>query len=142
MSAIDTPAAEPAADAPTARVWRVEVHPADPADDPVGRGVAQALAQTGHQVILLDISDEILESAKKEIKGNIRVYNLFADKKLSISTAQILSNITFSTDYELLANADFVVENATEKWEIKKPIYHNQCYMYQPPQHDETRHRH
>ena len=90
----------------------------------MGRGVAQALAQTGHQVILLDISDEILESAKKEIKGNIRVYNLFADKKLSISTAQILSNITFSTDYELLANADFVVENATEKWEIKKPIYH------------------
>lgn len=90
----------------------------------MGRGVAQALAQTGHQVILLDISDEILASAKKEIKGNIRVYNLFADKKLTISTAQILSNITFSTDYDLLANADFVVENATEKWEIKQPIYH------------------
>ena len=90
----------------------------------MGRGVAQALAQTGHQVILLDISNEILASAKKEIKGNIRVYNLFAEKKLTISTAQILSNITFATDYELLANADFVVENATEKLEIKQPIYH------------------
>lgn len=90
----------------------------------MGRGVAQALAQTGHQVILLDISAEILERAKKEIKGNIRVYNLFSANKLTMSTAQILSNITFSTDYELLADADFVVENATEKWEIKKPIYH------------------
>jgi 3-hydroxybutyryl-CoA dehydrogenase len=90
----------------------------------MGRGVAQALAQTEHQVILLDISDEILASAKNEIKGNIRVYNLFANKKLTISAAEILSNITFSTDYELLADADFVVENATEKWEIKQPIYH------------------
>ena len=89
----------------------------------MGRGVAQALAQTGHQVILVDLSDEILASAKSEIKANIRVYNLFSKEKLTLSAEQILANITFSTDYTLLANADFVVENATEKWEVKQPIY-------------------
>lgn len=90
----------------------------------MGRGVAQALAQTGHQVILVDIADAILASAKHEIKGNIRVYNLFSKAKLTLGANEILSNIRFSTDYGLLAEADFVVENATEKWEIKQPIYH------------------
>lgn len=89
----------------------------------MGRGVAQTLAQTGHQVILLDLADEILNSAKQEIKRNIRTYNLFAKEKLTMSTDEILANITFSTDYGLLAAVDFLVENATEKWEIKKPIY-------------------
>ncbi|MCX6048531.1 MAG: 3-hydroxyacyl-CoA dehydrogenase NAD-binding domain-containing protein [Chloroflexi bacterium] len=89
----------------------------------MGRGVAQALAQTGHQVILVDLSDAILANAKTEIKANIRVYNLFAKEKLALGANEILSNITFSTDYGRLAEADFVVENATEKWEIKQPIY-------------------
>ena len=85
----------------------------------MGRGVAQTLAQTGHQVILLDLADEILDSAKQEIKGNIRTYNLFAKEKLAMSTDEILANITFSTDYELLAEVDFLVENATEKWKSR-----------------------
>jgi len=89
----------------------------------MGRGVAQTLAQTGHQVVLLDLTAEILASAQKEIKANIRTYNLFAKEKLMMSTDEILANITFSTDYGRLADVDFLVENATEKWEIKKPIY-------------------
>lgn len=89
----------------------------------MGRGVAQALAQTGHQVILVDLADAILASARNEIKGNIRTYNLFAKTKLTMSTEEILANITFATAYDRLAEADFVVENATEKWEIKQPIY-------------------
>jgi 3-hydroxybutyryl-CoA dehydrogenase len=89
----------------------------------MGRGVAQALAQTGHHVLLIDIADEILTRAKSEITANIRVYNLFAKEKLILGANQILANITFSTDYAVLADADFVIENATEKWEIKQPIY-------------------
>ena len=34
-----------------------------------------------------------------------------------------LSRITFTTDYEQLHDVDFVVENSTEKWHIKKEIY-------------------
>ena len=44
----------------------------------MGRGVAQALAQTGHQVILVDLAEPILASARNEINANIRTYNLFA----------------------------------------------------------------
>ncbi|MEG5035153.1 3-hydroxyacyl-CoA dehydrogenase NAD-binding domain-containing protein [Microcoleus sp. AT3-D2] len=89
----------------------------------MGIGVAQNLAQTGYQVILVDISEEILENAKQEIKKNIRFQTLFNKEKKVGSPDDILKKITFSTNYKLLDSADFVVENVTEKWDIKKEVY-------------------
>ena len=43
----------------------------------MGIGLAQNLAQTGHQVILIDISDEALEKAKVEIHKNVRFARMF-----------------------------------------------------------------
>lgn len=85
----------------------------------MGIGVSQNLAQTGHQVILLDVSDEILERAKQEIRNNIRFQNFFNKQNQSDSN-NILDRINFSTDYSVLSKAEFIVENATEKWNIKK----------------------
>lgn len=89
----------------------------------MGVGVAQNLAQTGYQVILVDISEAILESAEQEIKKNIRFQTLFNKEKKAGSPDEILKKITFSTNYKLLDSADFVVENVTEKWDIKKEVY-------------------
>ncbi|MEH2067470.1 MAG: 3-hydroxyacyl-CoA dehydrogenase NAD-binding domain-containing protein [Nostoc sp.] len=89
----------------------------------MGIGVSQSLAQTGHNVILLDISDKILEHAKQEIKNNLRFQQLFTKNKQVNQPDDILNKITFSTDYQLLEKAEFVIENATEKWQIKKNIY-------------------
>ena len=89
----------------------------------MGIGVAQNLAQTGYQVILVDISEAILENAEQEIKKNIRFQTLFNKEKKIGSPDDILKKITFSTNYKLLDSADFVVENVTEKWDIKKEVY-------------------
>jgi len=89
----------------------------------MGIGVSQNLAQTGYQVILVDISEEILEIAQQEIKKNIRFQTLFNKEKKVGSPDEILKKITFSTNYKLLDSADFVVENVTEKWDIKKEVY-------------------
>ncbi len=96
----------------------------------MGIGVAQNLAQTGHQVILVDISENILDKAKHEIRNNIRFQGFF---KKSVGEARqrhpqetpdgIIEKIEFSTNYKNLENADFVVENVTEKWDIKKQVY-------------------
>ena len=43
----------------------------------MGIGVAQNLSQTGHQVILVDISENILNKAKQEIRNNIRFQGFF-----------------------------------------------------------------
>ena len=53
----------------------------------MGIGVSQNLAQTGYQVILVDISEAILENAEQEIKKNIRFQTLFnKEKKLAAPT--------------------------------------------------------
>jgi len=89
----------------------------------MGIGVSQNLAQTGYQVILVDIAEAILESAEQEIKKNIRFQTLFNKEKKASSPDEIVKKITFSTNYKLLDSADFVVENVTEKWDIKKEVY-------------------
>ena len=87
----------------------------------MGAGVAQNLAQTGHQVILIDVSENALAKAEQEIKNNIRFQTLF--KKGTQNSLDALSNITFSVADELLRDVDFVIENVTEKWDIKRGVY-------------------
>ncbi|MBD2199782.1 MULTISPECIES: 3-hydroxyacyl-CoA dehydrogenase family protein [Calothrix] len=89
----------------------------------MGIGVAQNLAQTGHDVILVDIKAEILDKAQQEIKNNIRFQSLFQKTDKTINLEEVINRIEFSTDYKLLENADFVIENVTEKWDNKKQVY-------------------
>lgn len=89
----------------------------------MGVGVAQNLAQTGHRAILLDVSEEILDHARREIEKNVRFHAFFSKQKGGPSPAEVVASITFTTDYAPFAEADFVVENATEKEPIKREIY-------------------
>ena len=89
----------------------------------MGIGVAQNLAQTGHQVILIDVFEEILEKANQEIRNNIRFQGFFNKKEKPENPKIILNRIQFSTNYKLLDEVEFVIENVTEKWNIKKEVY-------------------
>lgn len=88
----------------------------------MGIGVAQNLSQTGHQVILVDISENILNKAKQEIRNNIRFQGFFKRNRQETPDG-IIEKMEFSTNYKILEDADFVVENVTEKWDIKREIY-------------------
>jgi 3-hydroxybutyryl-CoA dehydrogenase len=89
----------------------------------MGVGVAQDLAQHGHRVVLLDLSNEFLDRARAEIERNVRFHGFFTKQKGGPPPAEVLEKITFTTDYAPFAEADFVVENATEKVAIKERIY-------------------
>jgi 3-hydroxybutyryl-CoA dehydrogenase len=89
----------------------------------MGAGVAQSLAQTGQRVVLLDVSDAVLARARAEIEKNVRFHGMFTKTKGGPTAAGVLEKITFTTDYAPFAGADFVIENVTEKWEVKSPIY-------------------
>ncbi|MEH2262945.1 3-hydroxyacyl-CoA dehydrogenase family protein [Nostoc sp.] len=89
----------------------------------MGVGIAQNLAQTGHQVILVDISEDILDKAKHEIRNNIRFQGFFKKRDSTETPDNVLNKIEFSTNYKFLEKVDFVVENVTEKWDIKKQVY-------------------
>jgi len=89
----------------------------------MGRSVSQDLAQTGHQVILIDVSDDILDQARAEIKQNVRLYRLYNKAKSAENLDDILKRVSFSTDYQRLRDVDFVIENVREQWGLKKEVY-------------------
>ena len=89
----------------------------------MGVGVAQNLAQSNHRVVLLDITDEILERAQGEIVKNLRFEGLFSKHEKRADPAAIIERIRFVLDYRELREADYVIENVPERWEIKRPVY-------------------
>jgi 3-hydroxybutyryl-CoA dehydrogenase len=89
----------------------------------MGRGVAQALAQTNHQVILVDVVESTLTQAVHEIHQNLRFSGFFQPQANALDADELIGRITPTTDYAALKDVDFVIENATERWEIKQPIY-------------------
>src|SRR5262249_40864339 len=86
----------------------------------MGVGVAQSLAQSNYQVLLIDVADAILENARRQIKQSTRFQTFFRKSEGVPSSDTVLKKITFATDYEVLRKADFVIENATESWSIKQ----------------------
>ena len=89
----------------------------------MGIDLAQDLAQTGHRVVLIDVDDAVLEQARKRIAGKVRLHHLTAQGAERQDSAQVMGRIETATDYASLSDVDFVVENATEEWAIKQPIY-------------------
>ena len=89
----------------------------------MGIGVTQNLAQTNHEVVLVDLSEQILEKAKMEIKKNLRFQVLFNKTANKADPDEILNRIQFTTDYNALTDVNYLIENVTEKWEVKKEVY-------------------
>ncbi len=89
----------------------------------MGVGVAQNLAQTRHQVILVDVSDQILQQARAELQKNLRFARMFNKSPDQEGISETLARIVFTTDYHLLSEADFVVENVVEKLDVKSQVY-------------------
>lgn len=90
----------------------------------MGIGVSQSLAQAGHRVLLLDLSQDILRNAREQIINNIRLQRMWSKGAQLESIDIIVERITFTTDYAPFADADFVIENVTEKWELKRQVHH------------------
>ncbi len=89
----------------------------------MGRGLAQSLAQYRIPVTLLDVSDSILESARVEIRRNLRLAKMLDPQSQTEPIDTVLGRISFTTDYAPFAEVDFVVENVVEKWEVKREVY-------------------
>ncbi|GAA0440382.1 3-hydroxybutyryl-CoA dehydrogenase [Acrocarpospora corrugata] len=87
----------------------------------MGVGVAQNLAQTGHDVVLVDTNEEILAAARATIWRNARMSRLMGGPALDPD--DVLSRITTAVGAEAVAKADVVIENVTENWDVKRSVY-------------------
>jgi 3-hydroxybutyryl-CoA dehydrogenase len=89
----------------------------------MGIGGAHAFAVGGLTVVLVDNSAAALERARAEITNNVKLYGLI-DRSLAVSAPDdVLARIAFTTDPASLAGVDFVVENVTENWDVKREVY-------------------
>lgn len=89
----------------------------------IGSGVVVDLVLHGIHAIAVDVSEKALESARAHILQTVRFAPLLKKGAPKLTREETLSRITFTTQLEDLAPAEFVVENATEDWTVKKPIY-------------------
>jgi 3-hydroxybutyryl-CoA dehydrogenase len=89
----------------------------------MGSGLAQNLAQTNHRVILVDVSEQALARAEQEIRKSLRFQGFFQKSQRAEDPDEVMGRILFTTDYQTLKDAEFVIENVTEKWEIKREVY-------------------
>ena len=89
----------------------------------MGNGIAHVFAQSGFKVNLIDISQDALDRALKTIEKNLA--RMVAKERINeAQMASTLSNITTHTDMKTgVAEADLVVEAATENINIKLKIF-------------------
>ncbi|MVO98617.1 3-hydroxyacyl-CoA dehydrogenase family protein [Paenibacillus lutrae] len=99
----------------------------------MGIGIAECFAKAGYKIILIDLSDAILKEARKRLEMSIGFSRLFQKKEEPApDLKEIMEKITFSTDYDDVRSADFLIENVTEKWEIKEEVHRKLEQILQP----------
>ena len=88
----------------------------------MGSGISQTVAQNGIKVLLCDIELALAEKAKAGIeKALIRLVS--RDRLTPAEAEATLARITPVADYAPMAEADLIIEAATEKEEIKHRIF-------------------
>lgn len=89
----------------------------------MGSGIAQAAAAAGLEVIVQDIKQEFIESGLKGIEKNLDKL-IEKGKMVKSDRPVVLARIKGQLDlHAAAAHVDFVVEAATENFNIKKEIF-------------------
>jgi len=87
----------------------------------MGSGIAQVCAQTGYEVIIEDINDDVLRRAINTIKWSVG--KLIEKGGIKGSAEEILSRIRGTTDIQDAKEADVVIEAITENLELKGDVF-------------------
>ena len=88
----------------------------------MGSGIAQTVAQNGMQVLLADVDLAVAEKARAGIDKALG--KLVGRGKIEIAEAEAaLARITAVASYEPMAEADLIIEAATEREAVKKSIF-------------------
>ena len=88
----------------------------------MGLDIAQVFARKGFEVVVRDITEEIIKASEGRLNKGLD--KLVAKGKLDEAGKKAITDkMTFTTDLNLAADADLVIEAAVENLEIKKSIF-------------------
>ena len=88
----------------------------------MGAGIIQVLAQNGYEVVMRARRESSVEKGLATVKKNLD--KMVAKEKITAEEAEaIFGRIHGSTDINIIADADLVIEAATEEMESKKALF-------------------
>jgi 3-hydroxybutyryl-CoA dehydrogenase len=97
----------------------------------MGNGIAHVFAKAGYDVILCDIEDRFVQRGIETISKNLE--REASKGKISVADREAaLRHIRPTTQRSQLAAADFIVEAATEKFDVKTEIFRDLDAIMKP----------
>jgi len=86
----------------------------------MGAGIAQVAAQSGHEVVLVDVNAEQLMKAKASID---KVLARLVEKGSLASVEEVMNRMSFSSEMPDFKGASLVIEAIVEKLEVKHAVF-------------------
>ncbi|HWY67469.1 MAG TPA: 3-hydroxybutyryl-CoA dehydrogenase [Terriglobales bacterium] len=97
----------------------------------MGNGIAHVLARSGYDVVLCEMAQQYLDRGLATIRKNLE--REVAKNKISAEdSAAAVARIRGVVDRTALSECDFVIEAATEKFEVKSEIFRDIDRICQP----------
>lgn len=88
----------------------------------MGAGIIQVLAQSGYEVVLRARRESSVEKGIATVSKNLD--RLVAKEKMTAAEKEVvMSRVKGSTDISIVADADLIIEAATEEMESKKALF-------------------
>jgi 3-hydroxybutyryl-CoA dehydrogenase len=88
----------------------------------MGNGIAHVFAKSGYNVLLRDVEQRFLDRGMETISKNLE-REVSKNKLTAEERTQTLARIEPGVDRRALAHCDFVVEAATEKFDVKAEVF-------------------
>jgi 3-hydroxybutyryl-CoA dehydrogenase len=88
----------------------------------MGSGMAQVFARSGYNVVITDMSEELLLKSKKLVdifNSSLIEEGIMSKDEIDI----VISNIAYSTEKSVFSDCDLIIEAIVEKMEIKQVFW-------------------
>jgi 3-hydroxybutyryl-CoA dehydrogenase len=89
----------------------------------IGIGAMTDLVLHGIEAVGVDVTDEALRRAEEEILRNVRFAPVLSKTLPKMSKSRVKELMTLTTDLKAAGTCNFVIENVTENWNIKRELY-------------------
>jgi 3-hydroxybutyryl-CoA dehydrogenase len=97
----------------------------------MGNGIAHVFAKSGYNVVLVDVEQRFVDRGLQTISKNLE-REVAKGKLTAEQRDQALGRIAGTTDRNRLADCDFIVEAASERFEIKAELFRDLDAMCRP----------
>ncbi|MCA1592242.1 MAG: 3-hydroxybutyryl-CoA dehydrogenase [Acidobacteria bacterium] len=97
----------------------------------MGNGIAQVAARAGYRVVMRDVEEEFLERGMKAISSSLQ-RDVDKERLKAEEKQAIIERINTTTGLDSMAQASFVVEAITERFEAKQEVFRALDELVQP----------